>query len=297
MKHLKILILVFILALSAKAQNINTKTNILLVGLEEIDSSIIHSLPATVQSNYQIEIAQRNKLLKTAISLCWNLNDSIVFTSPAKAKALLKSSSYSYLCFKDMDKKHYFNNETFAWQLPDTIYQYGKRKNSPLTNPLIIEFTKGDKNTTANLPTKSPALFDLIYGLNYIQFLERTQPSKQIIRINNHFDTEKLSHLTLLINNQYLPDDLTSAHITTKYKSPFKIVSINDIEHAILQQDTIVALLTILPISPSKGNLQVSNATDGTIYYTETISKNALRLKDLKRIYKSIKKASPSSKK
>lgn len=301
--------LIFLLICSNTfAQNVSSKeakefkTRSLIVGLEEMNPKKIKKLKPKELEYCKSQIEGNNYALKTAVEKYWKFNSTVEFLPLSEAKKLLKNKAneYALLSFlKYKDYEHFRsgagwskgpNNYTTSTQWsPALTYNSGTHYTTAANEIMTINIDMPSTIFSVNLPNLYVSLPDAVYGIKQMEYVfnRLIENDKLNFRdILKEGSGNTLKDKTLLLCKNDLDKKLDEEEIKNIYPYKYKIVTIEEIDKAIIDQDNECVIVQIVSVKGGKGNVSIhylSDTSTGRIvgYVVPTI---ALRVKGTKLI-------------
>jgi len=301
--------LIFLLiCCNTSAQNTSSKEakefqkRTLIVGLEEINPKKIKQLKGSKLEYYKTQIQGNNYALKTAVEKYWKFNPAVKFLPLSEAKKLLKNKpkEYALLSFsKYTDYAHHTagagwsqassNYHTSSQFPPDLRYNSGTRYTVAANEIMCLNIDMPSTIYAINLPNLYVSLSDAVYGVKQIDYIFNRLIEDDNLRfglILKECNGNILKNKTLLLCNDDLDKELDEEKIKNIYPYKFRIVTIDEIDRAIIDQDSDYVIVQIVSTKGGKGTVSMHYLADtstGCIvgYVVPTIS---FRLMDSKLI-------------
>lgn len=276
------------------------KTRNLIVGLEEMNPKKIKKLKPKELEYYKSQIEGNNYALKTAVEKYWKFNSTVEFMPLSEAKKLLKNKAneYALLSFlKYTDYEHYTTgagwstvpnkyNTSTQWA-PALQYNSGTRHTTAANEIMSINIDMPSTIFSVSLPNLYVSLPDAVYGIKQMEYVfnRLTENDKLSYRdILKECNGNTLKNKTLLLCKDDLDKKLDEQEIKNIYPYKYKIVPIEEIDKAIIDQDNECVIVQIVSVKGGKGNVNIhylSDTSTGRIvgYVVPTIALGLKRTK------------------
>jgi len=252
------------------------KSNTMVVVLFSENQEYIQTLTKKNKTEdlafYKKSIESYNANIKEVIPKFFNIAKEIKFLNIDEVAAMMpaEKKEFSFLVFNvsaslggnnDMNTK---SNNAFAWQSLSFDFYNSNPKSKYTENYKTIHFSddnadytkmeiylRDTKNSDSkmvglkNYPNIAPTKADLIHTYRWLsgRFKEVAEGKKKV-----EPDGSPLKQKTLYICSDNLNKKLTEAEIKKKYKYKFKIVSKEEFDNALINQDSSVCLLYVMPM-------------------------------------------------
>lgn len=281
------------------------KTQILLVGLEEENPKTLKTLFKSKDDlqDYKDQIQGNNNALKFAIENYWKYSSSIEYKPLTEATKMAKEnpekyvllSFFKYTDYERLQTGHGMNGQRAGWSGTGANMKYNPSTHySHATNHImIISMKMSETKLTIFLPSLYVSNADAVYGITQLQYMVRlfeqnpTESLRSVFKKVILKNGPKLKNKTLLLNKEDLDKELTEKAIKLLYPYPFKIVSSEEIDKAILNKTPGLAYVQIVTAPGGKGNIFIhylTNAEDGEILGIE-YPKFAIGLKGVNGVF------------
>ncbi len=271
----------------AEAKEISKR--ILLVGLEEADSSVFDQLDNEKDAiaRYMATVEGKNEALKRAIFKHWKYSSEVVFKPSSEARKMAKKEKLKYAFMhygEEIESAILANgymgsgkkNFGYYYQNATLRYNYAMRKSIESYNIFTIEIDIATSNIIKVYLSKSyPSTADVSLALNKIQYTLNFLSSgfgsyHDLLTKKVTANNLELKNKTLLIDANDFVTNISMDEIKSVYPYSVKIVSYIEIEQLIEKADTNFAVLDFARFDDAKRVLNVSNIGNGTLYKTLT---------------------------
>lgn len=282
---------------SKEAKEFQKRT--LIVGLEEMNPKHIKKLKGSELEYYKNQIEGNNYALKTAVEKYWKFNLAVKFLPRSEAIKLLKNKpkEYALLRFtKYTDYVHhsvgagwsqvtsnYGNSAQFA---PHLKYNSGTRYTSAANEIMCLDIDMPSTIYSVSLPNLYVSLSDAVYGIKQIEYIFKRLIEDDKLRfgvILRECNGNILKNKTLLLCKDDLGKELDEEKIKNIYPYKFKIVTIDEIDKAIIDQEIDCVIVQIVNTKNSNGTVNMhylSDTSTGRIvgYVVPTVAFNLMDL-------------------
>lgn len=280
-------------ALTGFSQTVNTtykdaleiKRRILLLTLPDNSKMVIRDYEAedsTFAKMYKDDMEGQRMALKNAVLRYWTFTDSIQVVTPKQAKVMQRKEPEKYAVMKigeNVQDRVYIHSQPeppqVAWiKSGDNLYYDSDMRYSIKMlgiTTLVIDLP--ERAIEVFLPKVSPSEGDFINAITQMHYIlsfvmqSASNSSNKLFRSLEN-SSWQLSDKTLLLDIAELA--ATNKEVREVYPYPFKIVSHKDIEMALKRKETNTLIITASRIDPHRTIYTLSNAGDGTIYYSFT---------------------------
>ena len=253
---------------------INLKKQVLLVALEEENPKIVKKLSKKKEELefYKNQIEGNNTALKNAVENYWKYSSSVEFKPYSEALKMRDENKEKYALmsyFKYVEYDQY-NSTGAGWNRNGGGFSYnpGTHYSEAVNTITQITLTLSDTKLTACLPTLYVSKADAVYGVQQLQYVVSTLQKDENATLKTVYSKDipkngfELKNKTLLFDKEDLDKGLTESTIKKIYPYPFKIVSMQEIEKAILNKEPGIAYVMITASPGAKGNIFIHYITD-----------------------------------
>ncbi len=297
MKRILLLIIVCIVGINtSKAQlypitshkdALKVKGRTLLVTLYEENANTLKKLKgnANAIANYQEDIQAQNEMVISTFKNYWNYTTAIEYKPYTEAKALLKANKEKYVLLNIYENTTYtivrrtsYSPEAgkLSYQLPNGMYRIKDREFSDRQTYIFLEDSNGGTIMYTNIPHLDPEPSDLVYSIQQMQYILRYLEASESNKISKlkHDEMEKnapeLKTKTLFLCKEFLDEDLTEQEIKKVYPYPFKVVTQEELDKAIVEKTPGVAFVQLASVPGGENRASshtIQDAETGKMYY------------------------------
>lgn len=265
---------------------VSIQKRILLVGLEEEkqDALTLYQNEPEDLARYKNFVAGKNLVLKKSITNLWTFSSEIQYLPITEAKKLMKEQKekYALIHYADSWSEDYFifderpeaRNAITGWKKKNDSLFYNVSCRYVMNNMVVtnLMITLPKKAIEVLLPNLYPSEGDLIYAIQRMQYMLRyvLVPGQSMNHMFQHIPDHSgiLKEKILLIDiNTFLPG-IKKEEMLAAYKYPFLAVQYQVIEKALKEKDPRYAVLTIYKETATNAVHVISDAADGTIYFS-----------------------------
>jgi len=264
-------------------QAIDLKNKKLIIGLS--DTWQIDKVKD--KEGYKRDIENQNNALRNAIEKYWTFCVIDTFMMKSDAFALAKKEPEKWAVIDIALKVEYENyggwqtnpkaagadhSPTGIFRHPVDQYKYTPNQFAATNEYCLMRLYAPERIFSVGLPRKLVTQADAIYGVKQIQYMLNELAKDAKSESNDWLDEchgEALKTKTLLINKDDVDEDMTEADMKVAYKYPFRIVSQDEIDDAILKETADVAVVHLINTEGSRGQAFsqfITNPASGEIY-------------------------------
>lgn len=277
--------LLFTVSVQAQFQNIESRylgqirSKTLLVAEVEEMTSTLRDLQKDPEglSRYKNGIVNFNLTLKNAVEKYGKFAKAVEFLPQNKVNAILREGNTKYLVLQYRLREGQFKPLMFSEMYADNEYTSDRRKISEAEGfgvfQLLIPVKGKDPEEIYSVfvPVAYPSPGDMIYAMQMMTNQVHTMQKQRTYQVNE-FEAEigknnkGLNNRTLLIDPSQLDGKTEIAELTKKYTNPMRVVDYSEINRAIMENDSSVAYVQIVPMEMPNEKVGYGKAKTQTMH-------------------------------
>jgi hypothetical protein len=249
------------------------RSKTLLVPTVEPDTRTLLNLKSNPEESvrYQAGLENVNSALKSAVDKYAKFAKAVEYMPQTKVNGVLKAGDTKYLVLQYGLREGYMKPAMFAEMYGDNEYTSDVRKIAKGEGYAMFQLMMPVKLKdpevvyTVLLPVAYPSPADMIYGIQMINNQVATMQKQRTYQVNE-FEQEitknnkLLKNRTLLIDPAQLDGKTTADDLSKSYANELRVVDYSEINKAIVENDSTVAYVIVVPMEVANDKLGYGKA-------------------------------------